>query len=98
MAQMKYARQINFFTNVEIFNRISKTALKQLFKRCQLITSLNQGKILYKEGDEATKIYIVRKGSVEISMKFLKSAKLKKMTGRSKVRMKMMLLNIQINE
>ena len=66
--QLKF--RIDFFQKVEIFNQMSTHKLQDLFKHLKEIKISKTGNIIYKEGDLAKYIYIIKSGKIELSKRF----------------------------
>ena len=85
--------RIEFFQKVEIFNKISIHRLRDLFKHLKEFVIAKNGSIIYKEGDEAKYIYVIKKGRVEISKRFeITDPLLLEKTSENKMRLKIAII------
>ena len=61
--------KIEFFSNIPLFSKESRRNISTLIYHFSPITAI-KNQIIYKEGEIADSIYIIRKGEVKILKKF----------------------------
>jgi len=61
-------QDIEFFASLPIFTTSSQRAISTLIYHFKLL-KLSRNSVLFKEGDQATHLYIIKKGEVKITKK-----------------------------
>ncbi|EAR88978.2 cyclic nucleotide-binding domain protein (macronuclear) [Tetrahymena thermophila SB210] len=83
----KLRNEINQLTKIYLFKDFSLNLLKNLYLLFS-VNSYQRGDVIYREGDESDKLYIIREGEFKVSKKFeynLDEAKINKLNNNEKM-------------